>query len=172
MSNFFTPQNISFLIISIVVICSAFFAVFSSNIRVAIFSLFFTFLGISGYYVLLFSEFLAIMQVVIYVGASLVLLLFASFLVDTKFFKGEISFKLKISSIILGILFFCFIPIQIIFSSLWNGENKAMEKTFNVTKALGRTLISEQVVALEVAGMILLLALIGAGVMLKKDTNK
>ncbi len=168
MNNFFTPQSISFFVISFVVIISAIFAVFSSNIKIAIFSLFFTFFSIAGYYVLLFSDFLAIMQVVIYVGASLVLLLFASLLVDAKFLKGETSFKLKSISIIFSILFFLIIPLQIIFSSIWSGENFAIQKTFPVTRVIGKVLLSEQVIVFEISGMLLLLALIGASIMLKK----
>ena len=56
--------------------------VFSRNIIYAAFSLLFTFSGVAGLYVLLFADFLAVTQILIYVGGILVLLLFGVMLTN------------------------------------------------------------------------------------------
>ena len=56
--------------------------VFSRNIMYAAFSLLFTFFGVAGLYVLLQADFLAVTQILIYVGGILVLLLFGVMLTN------------------------------------------------------------------------------------------
>ena len=150
MNNFFvnhiSPQYLSFYLISLIVILPALVSVMTSNIKIALVSLFFTFFGISGYYVLLYSEFLAITQVVVYVGAILILLIFAFLLLDLKF------------------LTFC-----MILKSTWSGENKVINKPSDVVESMGALLLIDEFILLEVAGALLLLALIGASLMIKRE---
>ena len=68
--------DIVFYLFAFITVVSAFIVVFSKNIIYSAFSLLFAFVGVAGLYVLLYADFLAITQVMIYVGGILVLLLF------------------------------------------------------------------------------------------------
>jgi NADH-quinone oxidoreductase subunit J len=66
-----------FLCIALLTTVPCFIVVFSRNVLYSAFALFFTFLGTSGLYFFLDAEFLAVTQVVVYIGGVSVLLLFA-----------------------------------------------------------------------------------------------
>src|SRR5512138_3238062 len=71
-----TLYEIIFYFFALVTVGSAAVVVFSRNIIYSAFSLLFTFFGVAGLYVLLSADFLAVTQLLIYVGGILVLLLF------------------------------------------------------------------------------------------------
>ncbi|HSQ75876.1 MAG TPA: NADH-quinone oxidoreductase subunit J, partial [Bacteroidota bacterium] len=68
--------DIVFYIFAAITVLSAFVVVFSRNLMYAACSLLFTFFGVAGLYILLHADFLAVTQILIYVGGILVLLLF------------------------------------------------------------------------------------------------
>ena len=68
--------EIIFYFFAVVTVGSAMVVVFSKNIVYSAFALLFTFFGVAGIYVLLNADFLAITQLLVYVGGILVLLLF------------------------------------------------------------------------------------------------
>jgi NADH-quinone oxidoreductase subunit J len=74
--------DIVFYAFAAITVLSAFVVVFSRNIMYAAFSLLFTFFGVAGLYVLLQADFLAVTQILIYVGGILVLLLFGVMLTN------------------------------------------------------------------------------------------
>ena len=74
--------DIVFYVFAVITVVSAFVVVFSRNIMYAAFSLLFTFFGVAGLYVLLSADFLAVTQILIYVGGILVLLLFGVMLTN------------------------------------------------------------------------------------------
>jgi NADH-quinone oxidoreductase subunit K len=75
-------QAIVFYVFAFITLGSAFVVVFSRNIIYSAFSLLFTFFGVAGLYVLLNADFLAVTQILIYVGGILVLLLFGVMLTN------------------------------------------------------------------------------------------
>src|SRR5512135_1384211 len=74
--------DILFFIFAFITVVSGFIVVFSKSIIYAAFSLLFTFFGVAGLYVLLQADFLAVTQILIYVGGILVLLLFGVMLTN------------------------------------------------------------------------------------------
>src|SRR3989304_645620 len=71
-----------FYLFAATTILSAFFVVTTRNIVHAAFFLLFTFFGVAGIYVLLGADFVAIVQLIIYVGGILILLLFGVMLTN------------------------------------------------------------------------------------------
>ena len=71
-----TLFDIIFYFFAFITIVSAAIVVFSRNIIHSAFSLMFTFFGVAGLYVMLNADFIAVTQVLIYVGGILVLILF------------------------------------------------------------------------------------------------
>src|SRR5512137_862839 len=74
--------DIVFFVFAFITVVSGFIVVFSKNIIYSAFSLLFTFFGVAGLYVLLQADFLAVTQILIYVGGILVLLLFGVMLTN------------------------------------------------------------------------------------------
>ena len=74
--------DIVFYFFGVIVLASAWVVVSSRNIVYSAFALLFTFFGVAGLYVLLSADFLAVAQVLIYVGGILVLLLFGVMLTN------------------------------------------------------------------------------------------
>ncbi|MDI6829350.1 MAG: NADH-quinone oxidoreductase subunit J, partial [Armatimonadota bacterium] len=72
-----TLSQIAFLLIATIIVCSAVLVVTLRNIFHSLLFLVLTFLGVAGVFLLLAADFLAAVQVLIYVGAIIVLLLFA-----------------------------------------------------------------------------------------------
>src|SRR5450631_4161291 len=74
--------DLIFYIFAGVTLVSAFVCVFSKNIVYSAFALLFTFMGVVGLYVLLSADFLAMTQLLVYVGGILILLIFGVMLTN------------------------------------------------------------------------------------------
>ncbi len=145
---------------------AALFILFTKNVLHAVLSLLAVFLGVSAMYVFAGAEFLAITQLVIYVGGVLVLMLFGVMLTNRE--KGAVYPLSKnnyfIAGIlsgasIAGILSYILIRNQSVFISA--SHNSASSKTSSLN-LIGISLMSEYVLVFEVVGILLLMALIGA----------
>jgi len=75
---------IIFYIFAVIILASATFVVLSRNIVRAAFALLFTLMGVAAFYALLMADFLAITQLLVYVGGILVLLLFGVMLTNRQ----------------------------------------------------------------------------------------
>jgi NADH-quinone oxidoreductase subunit J len=143
--------------------------VFSKNIMHAAFSLLFTFFGIAGLYVLLSADFLAITQIMIYIGGILVLIIFGVMLttritgVDVK--TGKIGkMQLAIGGV-LSVLIAATL-IMIFTTSAWHtADSKPIESTVN---EIGTALLTNYLLAFEAASMLLLIAIVGAAFIARK----
>jgi NADH-quinone oxidoreductase subunit J len=143
--------------------------VFSKNIMHSAFALLFTLFGISGLYVLLSADFLAITQVTIYIGGILVLIIFGVMLtsritgVDIK--SGTMG-KIQIGvAVILTVI----IAVTLIFmfsTTKWYiSDSKEIESTVNM---IGNELLTNYLLAFEAASVLLLIAIVGASFIARK----
>src|SRR5512137_65105 len=131
--------DIVFFVFAFITVVSGFIVVFSKNIIYSAFSLLFTFFGVAGLYVLLQADFLAVTQILIYVGGILVLLLFGVMLtnkvVNVELKTGTIHTipALLLAAVVAGSL-------AGLFYSTWN-EVPAPAKDFvSTTKPIGEML--------------------------------
>ena len=123
--------TVSFWCVTIIVVVSATVAAFARSIVHAAYSLFFTLIGMAGYYVLLGSDFLAVTQVVVYVGGILVLLMFGVLLTNRSLEElHRDDVKPFIVAGVAAAFFFFFVLARIIFSSSW-GERHLVEAAPN-----------------------------------------
>ncbi len=139
-------------------------------------SLVVTFFAQAGLFLLLGAPFVAAVQVIVYAGAIMVLFLFVIMLLNlgTLSVKGAISGKLKGFAIILGIL----LGIEGIYTATNVLNNTAIATAQPVTKSLntttydiGELLFSKYLLPFEVTSFILLAALIGVIVLVKRSAN-
>lgn len=162
-----TTYDFIFYLFALIVVISAFIVVAARNIIYSAFSLLFTFFGVAGIYVLLNADFIAVVQVIIYVGGILVLIIFGVMLTN-KITEVEIkteSFQVLPATIVTGIIGGTLVAI--LTKSKWKvEESKVLDKTVN---EIGRFLVSHYVILFELAGIILLVALIGSVMIARKE---
>ena len=160
--------SIVFYIFAFITVVSAFIVVFSKNIIYSAFSLLFTFFGVAGLYVLLQADFLAVTQVLIYVGGILVLMLFGVMLtskvVNVELKTGTIHTvpALILVAVVAGSL-------AGLFYSTWRGVATPTTSFQSTTKPLGEMLMTGYVLPFEIASVILLVALIGAAMTARRN---
>jgi NADH-quinone oxidoreductase subunit J len=153
--------DIIFYVFALLTVCSAVIVVFSKNVIHAAFALLFTFFGVAALYVLLQADFLAVTQVLIYVGGILVLLLFGLMLtnnvvsVDIKTGSLRMVPALLLIAVVAGSL-------SGIFYSTWKETPATPVASSGTTSALGNLLMTTYALPFEVASIVLLIALIGA----------
>jgi len=153
--------DIVFYVFAIIIILSAFVVVFSRNMVYAAFALLFTFFGVAALYVLLHADFLAVTQILIYVGGILVLLLFGVMLtnsvVNVEMKTGTLNTvpALVVASVVAGTL-------SGLFYSAWSEQPEPASAVQTTTKTIGEMLMTTYLLPFELASVILIVALIGA----------
>lgn len=160
--------DIVFYLFAFITVFSAFIVVFSRNIVYSAFSLLFTFFGVAGLYVLLQADFLAVTQVLIYVGGILVLLLFGVMLTNKV-----VSVDIKTGSIhtVPAMLVVALVAGSMsgLFYSNWKDVTAAPLATTTTTPALGELLLTTYLLPFEIASVVLLVALIGAAMISRRE---
>jgi NAD(P)H-quinone oxidoreductase subunit 6 len=164
-----TTQQVCFVILSSTLVLGSLAVVLLPNIVYSAFLLAGVFLSVAGLYLLLNASFVAAAQVLVYVGAVNVLILFAIMLVNKKenmapipgmalrrFLSGAVCASL------LGLL------IRVAFTTPWAlpGPTPVGE---DATIRIGEHLFSDYLLPFELASVLLLMAMIGAIVLARRD---
>jgi len=152
-------MQIAFLIVSAVTILAALGVVVGRNILRNALALIVAFLGVAALYVLLEATFLAAVQVLIYVGAIAILIIFAIMLTERLMKRGRATNEqwwvvLVASALLAAILIFLVGAVE------W--EVTSAEIGSDPIANLGRALLTTYVLPFEVASLLLLMALVGA----------
>ena len=161
-----TVYDIIFYLFAAVTLLSAFFVVTNRNIVHSAFFLLFTLFGVAGIYVLLGADFVAIVQLIVYVGGILILILFGVMLTN-KIVNVDIktgTIHALPASIVLG-LFAGAIGAAVL-NTKWNVVESP--DPVPATAAIGSMLINEYALIFELLGILLLIALIGAASMARR----
>jgi NADH-quinone oxidoreductase subunit J len=159
-----------FYLVAIVTVGSALMVAFSRNIIYSAFSLLGTFAGSAGIYVFLGADFVAAVQLLIYVGGILVLILFAVMLTH-RITDVEITNRAagRIPALIItGV--FIYLLIQTVRETPWV---KAKEIVFQpTTEKIGDLFLNSYLLPFELASLVLLAALIGTVVISRKEIKE
>ncbi len=158
--------DIVFYLFAAITILSAIFVVTNRNIVHSAFYLLFTFFGISGIYVLLGADFIAIVQLVVYVGGILILLIFGVMLTN-KITSVQIKTgTFQVVPAAIGVGLFAGILFTVMLTTNWKSYNNSIPAT--TTKHLGMILIQQYALVFELLGILLLIAMIGAATLARK----
>ena len=161
-------QTIAFYLLAIVTIGSAFAVVSARNPVHSVLFLILTFFSAAGRFLLLGAEFLAMLLVVVYVGAVAVLFLFVVMMLDVDFgaLKSGFARYLPIGGLIAGILA---VEMIVVATTVATGgaargarEPMAAAEGLSNTETIGRVLYTDYVYFFQAAGLVLLVAMIGA----------
>lgn len=162
--------TVIFYVFALLTLVSGSVVVFSKNIVRSAFSLLFTFFGVAGLYVLLMADFLAITQLMIYVGGILVLVIFGVMLtnrqinVDAKTGTVQTLPAVLIVAAIAGTL------VGMFWSTDWKHMG-TLPETVSSGKTIGEMLLTGYLLPFEIASVVLLVALVGAAMIARREKN-
>jgi NADH-quinone oxidoreductase subunit J len=160
-------QNVAFGIIAIVMAVAAIGVVTMKNIVHAALALVVVLAGVAAQYIILQAEFLGIVQVLIYIGAVIVLFLFGIMLTrspmqrSTEYDNDQRVLAGLVALLIFGVLAF------LLHDQFGNDKLHLGQPT--QTAAIADSIFRTYVVAFEVVSMLLLAALVGAIVLARRD---
>ncbi len=155
-----TLYDLFFYLFAAITIVPAFIVVMSRNVIRSVYALFLSFFGIAGIYVLLSADFLAIVQLIVYIGGILILLLFGVMLTN-KITQVPIKigfFQIVPAILVVGLL--SGVMINFILRHEWITTNTAQAGVS--LSGLGIALVTEYGVLFIIFGFLLLAALVGA----------
>jgi NADH-quinone oxidoreductase subunit J len=158
-----------FYFLSFSAVFSALMVVLSKNPVHSVLFLILTFFCIAGHYLLLNAQFLAIVHLVVYAGAIMVLFLFVIMLLNlnqSSVSKG--SYILPLSGVISGG------SLMLILVSALKQSDMVLQQaqsnsSLGLLKTLGKVLYTDYVLPFEVASVLFLIAMVGAVILSKKD---
>ena len=159
-------MTFAFYLFALSVVISGFMVVISRNPVHSVLWLILCFISSAGLFILLGAEFVAMLLVVVYVGAVAVLFLFVVMMLDIDFaaLKGELARYLPLA-LLMGVVVLAMLGIAF---GNWQssvGETARavpiVENSLN-THALGMVLYDRYLLPFQIAGLILLVAMIGA----------
>ncbi|MFM1812767.1 MAG: NAD(P)H-quinone oxidoreductase chain 6 [Cyanobacteriota bacterium] len=164
-----TTQLICFAALSLTLVVGAFGVVLLPNIVYSAFLLAGVFLSVSGLYLLLNASFVAAAQILVYVGAVNVLILFAIMLVNKREDLSAIpglALRRVLSAAVCGGLFL--LLVRVAFTTPWALPGPAAIGE-EATARIGEHLFSDYLLPFELASVLLLMAMIGAIVLARRD---
>ncbi len=159
--------SIIFYVFAAITLGAGGIVVFSRNIVHSAFALLFAFFGVAGIYVLLLADFLAVTQLMIYVGGILVLLIFGVMLtqrqinVDIKAGTVQVIPSLIIVAALAGTL------VGMFWMTTWKTTN--LQPADPTAAKIGEQLLTNYLLPFEVASVVLLVALIGAAMIARRE---
>jgi NADH-quinone oxidoreductase subunit J len=162
-----------FYIIFAIILLSALFILFTKNVAYAAFALLLTFTGIAGIYIFLIADVVAVAQVMVYVGGILILLIFGIMFTSKGLPNGKIltEHQHQLGGGLLSLLICCLLIFTIFnthFENLPWIKNATLLSAHSTLELVGLQLMTDNVLALEVIGVLLLVALIGTALIAGK----
>ena len=166
--------NISFWILAVVSVAAALAVVGLQDVFRAALALVVCFLTVAGIYVLLSAEFLAVVQILIYVGAISIIIILA-IMMTREYQRGSPSNKFRVPAFAVAVLFLGVVLFAVL-SPPWNITGSVLDNP-DVQVATGNDLALKlfgtngYALPIEIAGLLLLAAVLGA-IVLVKDRDK
>ena len=171
-----TVTQLTFYIFSSVILLSALMVISARNPVHSVLFLILAFLNAAGIFVILHAEFLAMILIIVYVGAVAVLFLFVVMMLDIKttIEKSNILQYMPIG-LFIGFVFIAELVIVLINTKLELGNMQILSNPLNKfaelsnTKAIGSVLYTNYILHFQLAGVILLIAMIGSIVLTLRE---
>ena len=171
-----TVTQLTFYIFSFVMLLSSLMVISTKNPVHSVLFLILAFLNAAGIFVILHAEFLAMILIIVYVGAVAVLFLFVVMMLDIKttIEKSNILQYLPIG-LFIGFVFIAELVIVLINTKLELSNMQILSNPLNKfaelsnTKAIGSVLYTDYILHFQLAGVILLIAMIGSIVLTLRE---
>ena len=157
--------SIAFYGFEIVAALAAAGILFTRNVFYGTLLLIVCLLSLAGIYIVAMAEFVAVIQILIYAGGILVLIIFGVML--TSKFSGKplvVQNQYHVRGPLVGLSFFAILCLLFSQSNYFIGQSDKAATQYNSINQIGILLMSDYVLPFETAGILLLIALIGAAV--------
>jgi NADH-quinone oxidoreductase subunit J len=166
-----STTEILFFFLSALAIFSAIMVLVSKNPVHSVLWLIAVFFAISGHYILMNAQFLAIVNLIVYAGAIMVLFLFVIMLMNLNAeTEPQKHIWMKLAGAISGGCFLLMLVSLIRQANELSGRKVMMgDVNIGLIKNLGKALFSDYVVPFEITSVLFLSAMVGAVVIGKKD---
>jgi NADH-quinone oxidoreductase subunit J len=159
-----------FYLFAILSVSSGAMVIIARNPVHAVLFLILTFFNAAGLFILLGAEFLAMLLIIVYVGAVAVLFLFVVMMLDVDFAELKAGFikNAPVGALIGGVVLFELVALFLVYGfdvGVAGNVQTAMPSTgsgLDNTTALGRVIYTKYVYFFQAAGLVLLVAMIGA----------
>ncbi len=162
--------EIMFWFLSALALGSALMVISTKNPVHSILYLIVTFFAISGHYILLNAQFLAIVNIIVYAGAIMVLFLFVVMLMNLNSdSEPQRNRLIQFAGLISGGLLFLLITAALKRSAESTNLVQLNNGDYGLIKNLGKVLFNDYVVPFEISSVLFLSAMIGAVVIGKKE---
>ncbi|MCX5853456.1 MAG: NADH-quinone oxidoreductase subunit J [Deltaproteobacteria bacterium] len=171
-----------FIVIGGITLISSLFVVFQRSPLYSAFCLILTFLSMAGLYLMLGAEFIAIIQVIVYAGAVMVLFLFVIMLLNMDKEKHERQtghWMQKFFGFVIVVVLVPLIGLGISTTLLYRGSQlgamgtyspQMAEKVSN-TKAVASLLFTDYILPFEITSILLLVAMVGVVYLARRTKN-
>ena len=155
-------EALFFYLFAGIMLASGVMVVISRNPVYSVLFLILAFFNAAGLFVLIGAEFLAMLLIVVYVGAVAVLFLFVVMMLDINFAEMRAGFQkyMPLGLVVGGILVFELVAAM--YGDAFSGVSLSREMEISNTRALGNVIYTKYMYLFQVAGLILLVAMIGA----------
>jgi NADH-quinone oxidoreductase subunit J len=163
--------DLTFWAIAIMMTFSAIRVVTTRNVIHAALYLVGTLLGAAAIYVLLFAEFVAWVQVLVYVGAIVVLMLFGLMLTRAEIGRGNFDNDQRPLAALCAAAFFG-VTSYVLWDAFHTEEINLSRLEGTTTESIGEAIFSSYVLPFEVVSVLLLAALVGAVVIARRDVGE
>lgn len=164
-------SEIAFWILSVIAIAGGLVTIFSRNPVYSVLALIVTFFAIAGHYLLLNAQFLAMVHVMVYAGAIMVLFLYVVMMLNlNRLDDHKRVFTSRATAVIAGgILMLVLIAVVQRTDELTGLQAQEGSQAMGLTKNLGMVLYKEYLVPFEMASILFVSAMVSAVYLTKKD---
>jgi NADH-quinone oxidoreductase subunit J len=162
--------EILFWLLSVMALFGAMMVIISKNPVYSVLWLILTFFAISGHYIVLNAQFLAIVNIIVYAGAIMVLFLFVIMLMNlNKAIEPQKNRWVRFAGAIAGGCLFLVLVAALKDSEVKDNLATVNQGSIGLIKNLGKELFTTYVVPFEISSILFLSAMVGAVVIGKKE---
>jgi NADH-quinone oxidoreductase subunit J len=163
------PEFAVFIFLALASLVGAAFVALSRNIFWSAMGLLSSLVGVGGMYVLLSADFVAVTQLLVYIGGVLVLIIFAVMLTSQI---QDINISNRSMGLVGGYAVFFVVSTLLCFVALWAPwKLTAIEPLKETTAALGEGLLGTWLLPFEIVSVLLVATLVGAIVIARKEVK-
>ena len=171
------PDKVLFIIFAAFTVIGALGTITRKNIIHALMLLVFTFLNVAAIFFLTQAYFIAMIQILVYAGAIMVLFVFVIMFLNLRTFQQEEQTHRRQRWVALGLSVlvlaeFVAVLAKVKFTSVLGGFSpEQVAAAGGNNKVFGVTLFNDMLLPFEVASVVLLVAMVGAIILVKKEKN-
>jgi NADH-quinone oxidoreductase subunit J len=162
-----SPEQWAFIVLALITVFAAFEVVVQRNPLTSAIALIFSFLGLAGIYVTLNAQFLAVIQVIVYAGAIIVLFVFVIMLLNVraeeskvdKLFVARWAALLSVGALLLTV--FSIVADEKAKDKL-TSEMARTSASVGTVESIGRELFTEYLLPFEATSLLIMMAIVGS----------